>query len=183
MGPINMSDEQQIERYSGLAKVFHWVIVALVAAQFVIAWTMPEIGRGSRPEGLIGWHLSVGAAIFVIAIARLAWRTTHLPPRAPRDIAPALQTLSRVTHALLYLLLLVLPLMGWANASARGWALKLFGVIPLPSLVPTGSAFGRQMGDVHGTTAIVFLAVIAFHVCGAGYHAFVLRDRTLQRML
>ena len=144
---------------------------------------MPEIGRGTRPEGLVGWHLSIGAAILGLALARLAWRVSHKPPPPPRDLAPVLQILSRLTHVLLYALLIVLPLMGWANASARGWAIKLFGIIPLPPLVPTGLALGRQMGDIHATTAIGFLAVVGLHVAGAAYHALVLRDRTLQRML
>jgi multidrug efflux pump subunit AcrB len=41
----------------------------------------------------------------------------------------------RVAHVLLYVLLIALPLMGWANASARGWALSLFHVIPLGALL------------------------------------------------
>lgn len=178
-----MADPTSSERYSATARVFHWLIVVLVAAQFGLAWTMPEIGRGSRPEGLIGWHLSVGLVILLVAAVRLIWRVWHRPPAPPRDLAPVLQYVSRLVHALLYTLLLILPLMGWANASARGWSLKLFGVLPLPALVPTGSALGRQMGDIHATTATVFLLAIGLHVGGAAYHALILRDRTLQRML
>ncbi len=170
-------------RYSAPARIFHWLIVALVAVQFAVAWTMPEIGRGTRPEGLVGWHLSIGVAILAIAVLRLGWRATHAPPVSASNLTPALRVLSQLTHGLLYALLIVLPLMGWANASARGWAIKLFGAVPLPALLPSGSAFGRQMGDIHATTAIIFLIVIGLHVVAAGYHAFVLRDRTLRRML
>lgn len=171
------------DRYSAVARTFHWSVVMLIVVQFGVAWTMPEIGRGTRPEGLVGWHLSFGTAILFVALARLAWRLSHKPPPPPRGLVPALQKLSRLTHALLYALLIVLPLMGWANASARGWAIKLFGIVPLPPLVPTGSALGRQMGDIHATTAIIFLGVIGLHIAGAVYHSLVLRDRTLQRMV
>jgi len=169
--------------YTGIAKLFHWLILALLVVQFAIAWTMPDIGRDSVPTGLIGWHLSVGAAILAVMIVRLAWRLTHPAPPAPADLAPALATLSRVTHYLLYAVLIVLPILGWANASARGWAVKLFGVVPLPALMAKGSALGHSLGDVHATLATVLLAIVALHVAGALYHAVVLKDRTVQRML
>jgi cytochrome b561 len=169
--------------YSPVAKIFHWTIVLLVVVQFAIAWTMPDIGRNTRPVGLVGWHLSVGAAILAVAVARFVWRLTHPAPPPPADLAPALRFVSRATHFLLYAVLILLPLMGWANAAARGWDVRLFGVIPLPRLVPMGSMLGRQMGNIHGTTAIVFLVLIGLHVGGALYHAVILRDRTVQRMI
>lgn len=169
--------------YSGVAKSLHWLILALLAVQFAIAWTMPEIGRTTVPTGLIGWHLSVGLAILAVMVVRLAWRLTHPAPPAPANLSPTLATLSRVVHYLLYTLLIVLPLLGWANASARGWAVKLFGVFPLPPLMAKGSSLGHSLGDVHATLALALLAVIALHVSGAVYHALFLKDRTLQRML
>ena len=178
-----MNDVTGSDRYDIVARLAHWLIVGLIVTQFAIAWTMPDIGRGTMPIDLIAWHLSVGAAILFVALVRLAWRLTHRAPPPPRDLSPLFQMVSRVTHFLLYALLIVLPLMGWANASARGWSVRLFGAVPLPSLVAKGSPFGRQMGDIHGTTAIIFLVVIGLHVAGALYHAIILRDRTLQRML
>jgi len=169
--------------YTGIAKLLHWLILTLLVVQFAIAWTMPDIGRGSVPTGLIGWHLSVGVAILAVMIVRVAWRLTHPAPPAPADLPPVLATLSRVTHYLLYAVLIVLPMLGWANASARGWAVKLFGVIPLPALLAKGSALGHSLGDIHATLAIVLLAIVALHVAGALYHAVILKDRTVQRML
>jgi cytochrome b561 len=76
-----------------------------------------------------------------------------------------------------------MPLLGWANASARGWKVMLFGAVPLPALSSTGSALGHQMGDIHQTVAIVLLVVIGLHVAGSLYHLLILRDRTVQRMI
>jgi len=177
-----MNQNEQV-RYSGVAKSLHWLILVLLIVQFAIAWTMPQIGRGSVPTGLIGWHLSVGVAILAVMIVRLAWRITHPAPPAPTDLSPALALLSRKTHYLLYAVLIVLPLLGWANASSRGWAVKLFGIVPLPPLMAKGSPLGHSLGDIHGTLALVLLAIIAVHVSGALYHALYLKDRTLQRML
>lgn len=169
--------------YTSVAKLLHWLILALLVIQFAIAWTMPNIGRGSVPTGLIGWHLSVGVTILAVMLVRLGWRLTHPAPPPPADLPASLALLARVTHYLLYALLIVLPLLGWANASARGWAVRLFGVVPLPSLTAKGSALGHQLGNVHATLATVLLAIVALHVGGALYHALILKDRTVQRML
>ncbi len=107
--------------YGGVAKVMHWLIVVLVAAQFAIAWTMPDIGRGTRPEGLISLHLTLGITIIVVALLRLAWRWTHPVPLISGNVPPWQHRAAQATHALLYVVLVLLPLMGWANASYRGW--------------------------------------------------------------
>ena len=169
--------------YGPVAKSFHWVIVAILAVQFSIAWTMPDIHRGTRPEGLVGLHLSFGFAILVIAVARLLWKIRH-PVSLVIDGTPRWQYLiARATHGLLYLVLLILPVLGWANASARGWTPSIFGLFPLPQILPTGSPLGRLLGGVHTVTAYVLLALIGLHVAATLYHQFLLRDGTLSRMM
>jgi cytochrome b561 len=91
--------------------------------------------------------------------------------------------IARLTHGFLYLLLIALPLMGWANASSRGWPVALAGLIPLPSLSPVGSPVGHALGDWHQVFAWVLLVLIGLHVVAALFHHFILRDGTLRRML
>lgn len=91
--------------------------------------------------------------------------------------------LSRVTHVASYALLVALPLPGWANASARGWPVWVFGALHLPALCAKGSLLGPAPGDIHQPVALILLAVIALHVLGALYHALAVRDDALPRML
>jgi cytochrome b561 len=171
-----------VEKYNAGSRALHWLVAALVIAQFAVAWTMPEVERGTPPVGLIAWHLSIGTAILAVMLLRLIWRMTHPAPPAPSDLPRSLQLVSRATHYLLYATLIALPFGGWANASARGWPVKLFGAIPLPALAPKGSAWGLAAGDVHMAAATALLVVIGLHLAGSAYHAFVLKDGTVRRM-
>ena len=120
--------------YTSTAKTLHWLIVVLLLAQFIFAWTMPHIGRNTPVTTLISLHFTFGIVILVIAIVRLAWRATHAEP-TPLDGVPPWQAQSaRVLHWLLYLLLFVLPILGWINASWRGMPIVMFGA-ELPKLV------------------------------------------------
>jgi cytochrome b561 len=169
--------------YGGVAKSLHWLIAALLVVQFAIAWTMPDIGRDTRPEGPISLHLSFGALIVVVVIVRLAWRLTHAVPLLTDGVPPWQHYAAQATHFLLYAILVALPVMGWANANARGWDVSLFGIAPLPKIMATRSGLGMALGDIHGTTAIVLLVVVGLHALTALYHHFVRRDRVLLRML
>ena len=134
--------------YSATAKSLHWLIVVLLAAQFTVAWLMPHIGRNTPVTTLISLHFLFGVIILLIAIIRLAWRATHAEP-APLDGVPPWQVQSaKIIHWLLYLLLLVLPILGWINASWRGMPIVMFG-LELPKLVGTRAPGWGWTGDVH----------------------------------
>jgi cytochrome b561 len=168
--------------YGTVAKSLHWLVLALLIAQFAIAWTMPHIGRGTQPEGLIDLHLSFGALILLVVVIRLGWRLAH-PVPLPDDVPPWQRRAAQAIHGLLYAILIALPMMGWANANARGWDVGVFGTVPLPRIIATGSKPGMALGDIHSTVAIALLVVIGLHVLAALYHHFMRRDRVLLRML
>jgi cytochrome b561 len=168
--------------YGPVARIFHWLIFLLLAAQYAIGSIMPHIGRKTLNEGWVAWHLYVGAVILAVIVLRLLWRLAH--PVAPHvAMAPWELRLSRFTHAMLYILVLAMTVLGWAAANARGWDVKLLGVVTLPALAPNGSAWGHEAGDIHNILVYVLLGFIALHVAGALYHQFVKRDSVLQRML
>ncbi|WP_233862981.1 cytochrome b [Paraburkholderia adhaesiva] len=168
-------------KYDAVSRFLHWLVVSLVGVQFVLGWTMPDVHRDTRPEGLIAWHLVVGTALLAAMACRILWRATHRAPA--NDQAQPLRTLSGLTHYALYALLVAVPVLGWINASSRAWRVTLFGAIPLPSLSSAGSSFGHAMGDVHGVLAWALFSLICLHVGAALLHRFVLRDQTLQRMM
>jgi cytochrome b561 len=171
------------QAYGPVAKILHWLVVLLLVAQFAVAWTMPPIRRGTSPDGLIGLHLSIGALILLVVVVRAVWRLTHRAPPEPDDLPAWQRFAARATHGLLYGILLALPVLGWANASSRGWSVGLFGALPLPKIMPTGSELGHVLGDIHGTLATILLYVVGLHVAAALYHAIVRRDQILQRIL
>ncbi len=169
--------------YTATAKTLHWLIVLLLIAQFIFAWTMPHIGRNTPVTTLISLHFTFGIIILAVALVRLLWRLTHPEPK-PEDGMPPWQTsTARVVHWLLYLLIFVLPILGWINASWRGMPIVMFGAT-LPQLVATRAAGWGWTGDVHALLAnYALLALVGLHVVAGLYHYFVRRDRVLQRML
>ncbi|SAL56958.1 cytochrome B561 [Caballeronia terrestris] len=169
--------------FSAADKFFHWITVLLLVVQYAIGWLMPDVHRDTKPVGLVGLHLSVGALIVIVMLGRFVWRLMHPLLPEPEMVPRVFRTAARVTHWLLYALLIAFPLMGWANASSRGWAVSLFHIVPLPPLAATGSSTGHALGDVHKFTAWVLIALVGFHVLGALFHHLILRDDTLRRML
>lgn len=168
--------------YGGVAKTLHWLIVALLIAQYTVAWTMPDIGRGTQPVGLIDIHLSIGITILTLALLRLLWRWTHPVPLISDDVPWWQYRAAQLTHGLLYFLIFLLPLLGWASASMRGWGFGFFGLGNIPQFLPTSRAAGR-LGDIHTLVSYVLLGVVGLHVLAALYHHLWLRDRVLVRML
>jgi cytochrome b561 len=179
---MRMSNNLRPGSYGRTAKLFHWAIFLLLAAQYAVGSIMPHIGRKTLDEGYVAWHLSIGAAILLVIVLRLAWRLLF-PVALPTGMPPSELLLARITHLALYVLVLAMTVLGWAAANARGWDVKLFGVITLPALAPNGSRWGHEAGDIHNILVYVLLGFIALHIAGALYHYFIRRDRVLQRML
>jgi cytochrome b561 len=169
--------------YTSTAKTLHWLIVALLIGQFIFAWTMPDIRRDTPVTTLISLHFTFGVLILAVAIVRLGWRLTHGEPDPEDGVPPWQNASARVVHWLLYLLLFVVPILGWINASWRGMPIVMFGM-ELPKLIATHAAGWGWTGDVHGLLAnYLLLALVGLHVVAALYHRFIRGDGVLQRML
>jgi cytochrome b561 len=171
------------DTYSGAAKSLHWLVVALLIAQFIFAWTMPHIGRDTPVTTLISLHFTFGIIILAVAVIRLLGRLAEVDP-APEDGLPSWQiTSARVMHWLLYVLLFVVPILGWMNASWRGMPIVMFGA-ELPALMAKRAPGWGWTGDVHSLLAEYgMLTLVGLHVLAGLYHYIVRRDRVLQRML
>jgi cytochrome b561 len=173
---------QGATNYTATQRALHWIIFGLIAAQYAVGSIMPHIGKDTKNESWVNWHLSIGAAILFFIVVRLIVRFVR--PVALLETGPKWQQqLASATHASIYILILVMCILGWATSGFRGWTVYLFGVIPLPSLAAKGTPWAHTAGDVHDFLLYVLLVPIALHIGAALYHRYVLRDGVLQRML
>ncbi|HLX18137.1 MAG TPA: cytochrome b [Bradyrhizobium sp.] len=174
-----MSDRLQ---YGTTAKLFHWLIVALLLVQYPIGWLMPDIHRGDTPGAGMTFHVSAGITILAMIVLRLTWRLTH--PVAPESSLPPWQRMtSEAVHWALYALVLATTATGWLFASFRGWSLSFFYLVPLPMLASDNAAAGKFIDGWHQAMEWTLLAFIGIHVAAAMAHIFIYRDRIMQRML
>ena len=169
-------------QYGTTAKVFHWLVVALLLVQYPIGWLMPDIHRGMKPGAAMTFHISFGIVILTLMVLRFLWRLTH--PVAAEDSLPAWQRLSsEAAHWLLYVLVSATTVTGWLFASYRGWEASLFYLLPLPMLSVENAAAGKTIDGLHQAAEWALLVVIGIHVAAALAHVFIYRDRIMQRML
>jgi cytochrome b561 len=174
-----MTDRLQ---YGTTAKVFHWLIVALLLVQYPIGWLMPDIHRGMKPGAPMTFHISFGILMLLLIVLRFAWRLTH--PVAPESSLPPWQRVSsEAIHWLLYVLVLATTVTGWVFASFRGWGVSFFYLFPLPMLGSENAAAGKSIDGLHQAMEWALLVVIGLHVVAALGHIFIYRDRIMQRML
>ena len=169
-------------QYGPTAKLFHWLILALLIVQYLIGWLMPDLHRGMQPGVPMTLHLSLGLSILVLITLRLLWRLTH--PVAPDSSLTRWQRVgSEAVHWLLYLLVLATTITGWLFASFRGWSASFFYLCPLPMLASDNAAAGRAIDGLHQAMEWALLVLVGLHVLTALMHRFVYRDNVMQRML
>jgi cytochrome b561 len=168
-------------QYGATAKVLHWLVVALLAVQFLIGWFMPDVHAGP-PASAMTLHISFGISILALIILRFVWRLAH--PVAPESSLPPWQRVtSEAVHWLLYALVLATTVTGWLFASFRGWSVSYFYLVPLPMLADKNADGVHAIDGWHQIAEWTLLIVIGVHVAAALAHIFIYRDRIMQRML
>ena len=165
-----------------IAAVFGYAIGGEVLVEYIFTW--PGLGKYSF-DAILGSDFPAvqGFIILAVAIVRLVFRLVRGVPEPEAGIPGWQETSSQIVHWLLYALLLIVPLLGWINASWRGMPVALFGY-ELPQLIATRAPGWQWTGDIHGLLAnYVMLALVGLHVLAALYHHFVMGDGVLRRML
>jgi cytochrome b561 len=180
-------------RYGSVAMTLHWLIAAAVIANLAIGLYMGDLPRGDPDKfALIALHKSIGLSVLALSVLRVLWRLVNPVPPLPAGLSPWLKFAGRVTHFLLYFLIVAIPLAGWLMVSvgSMGHPTPVFGLFGWPSF-PVLADMPRSVGHPYHEafeTAHVWLAwsaiiLIPLHIGAALYHQFVRRDDVLMRML
>ena len=136
---------------------------------------------------LINWHKWLGLGIGALSLLRLAWRLSHRPPALPDAVRQGMprwqQWAHHGVHHLMYLLFLGIPLLGWADSSARGFPVVWMGLWPLPDWVPVSAPLAAALKVAHRTAAWGLAMLVVLHVAAVIQHQWIKRDGLLHRML
>lgn len=170
--------------YGTLARGLHWLSALIVAGLWIVGTMMVDLTDLTLKFSLYQWHKSFGFVVLALTVARLVWR--HLDPRPPAPPMPAWQRrAAAVSHALLYLLLIVIPVSGFLMVSTAPIAIPtvLFGVLPVPHPLGPDEALFALFRQVHESLTTLLLVLVALHVAAALKHHLIDRDAILRRML
>jgi cytochrome b561 len=177
------SKTSNANRYSPAAMLLHWLIAIAVITNWRLA---EETEHASKAEAqqIMGTHMALGMAIFVLAVLRLAVRHIHKPPPLASSLKRWEVVLAKSTHHTFYLLLLLLPILGWAAMSAYGGRIDMFGWFDWPAL-PLGKskATAETLFEIHHTLGAIMVLLMFLHVLAVLKHTLFDRDGNLFRML
>jgi len=181
-------------RYGVIAIMLHWLIAIFIAAQiFVGLWMVDAIRQpASRILALQAyqWHKSLGLTLLILSLARLLWRLFNRPPPLPESMSRPEMLGAHAVHWLFYVLMIAIPLLGWAMVSAAPFAvpIKVFGTFQWPSFpwvraLDNKAMLGTVVQLSHRYAAYFLVLLAGLHVAAALRHHVFSRDDVLARMI
>lgn len=171
---------QSTDRYGPGAIAFHWTMFLLVVVVGILgllhdSWPKPT------QAFWINVHAVCGLALWLLLLARFAWRLRHPPPVLPLEAGEFARRLSTPVHLFLYALLCVTPLVGLVTFIWHGRILNL-GLFQLDFGIRANRAVFHPTEDIHGYLAYALFALAGIHAAAALWHHFMRHDGVLGRM-
>jgi cytochrome b561 len=147
-----------VRMFPRLAKILHWLTASLVLMLFCAGVIMKQIGEGPAADALYTFHKTAGITLLAVVIVRLCFRiVAQFAGWWTRGAG------SRPVHALLYGVLILVPLLGWAGVSDFG-ARELYFGVSLPAIWPEGAGHADLLFTSHAVLAFGLIALVAVHI-------------------
>lgn len=180
-------------RYGAVAMSLHWLIAAMILFMLGLGLFMTNLDEADeRTFPLFQLHKSIGLTILMLSLVRLVWRLANPIPALPSRMGAWEGFAARGVHVLFYVLMIAIPLMGWATVSSAPLAVPTmwFGLFEwphIPFLADLPRAEKRMVegpfATTHAVLALSMLGLVALHAAAALKHQFRDKDDVLKRML
>ncbi len=170
-------------RHHPIAIGLHWLGFVLVALSVTLLVGRESLDDESVRHWLLDSHRLLGLSLLGLTLTRLALRPLLGTARVNAALPPLLGRLASLSHGGLYLLLLTLPLLGWAQWSASGKVMHLFGVLSVPPLLAPDRGLAETLASWHQGLAWALIGLAAAHALAALWHHFGRGDPILRSML
>jgi len=171
------------QTWGAVTKLLHWLMLALIMLQLTLGGLAVSWRLSPTKLNLFVWHKSFGILILVLAVVRLIWRLANPTPALPAETSKAERRAARLGHALLYLVMIAIPLSGWVINSAANVPLNVFFLFPLPDITAPDEALAETAKIVHLGLWIILAVALTVHIGAALRHHFVKHNEILRHML
>ncbi|OFE13482.1 hypothetical protein PHACT_10310 [Pseudohongiella acticola] len=168
-------------------RVLHWLMAVMVLTLIPVGLWMSSRAEadnwGPLTDVLYSSHKAVGFSVLLLMVVRILVKLRVKSPPYPSTLPRRLQLAAKGLHHLIYLLLVLTPLFGWAGVTAYPALVTVAGYhLPAMPLVPQDSALAEKLFAVHGVLAITLSILIAGHIAAAFRH-MLRKDGIFRRML
>jgi cytochrome b561 len=170
--------DQPLVKYPVSMRILHWLRAIIILGLIWSGWYMTGLPEQTTPMETFNLfynnHKQFGVLVWLLAIVHLTirWRNRRILPESPERLAGWEKTLSHLTHRLIILLTLLVPLLGYSMSASftqsDGVPFFFFGHVP--EILPKNDDAFAVFNALHEYGAYVLLGLIVLHVAGALKH-------------
>lgn len=172
-----------------LLRLVHWITAAAVPLAFAVIWSREAIDGDVARQWLLSSHRWIGLLVWTATLLRVSVKVGALlgssagrvPAQGIASLPQPVRLASAGAHAVMYLGLLALPLLGWALTNAQGHPLGL-GAFHLPMLAQPDPDLADTLEDFHVYTGYALGSLIVLHLAAVAWHHRWRRDDVLSLM-
>lgn len=180
--------------WSKYHRALHWAVAACVIALVPVGLLIDGYQRETvaAVDGALGkgafntiydLHKSLGLTVLALMALRVISRATKPAPPYAEPLKPFEKMVSGLVHGTMYLLLFVVPIVGWIGVSAFPAPAPVFFLFDAKLPIEADRALSeRLLHDVHGPLAILLAILVVAHI-GAALKHRVEKDGVWERMV
>jgi cytochrome b561 len=155
------------------------LVLAMIPAGFVMI--QEGLGR-TLQNNLFIFHKNVGVLLLVLIAVRIVYRALNPPPPKPAHLPAWQARAASLSHGVLYVLLVAMPVAGYVRVRAGGFPIEALDALGIPALVSKSDAVAGFAKAVHFYGAWAIAALVALHIAAALQHGLIKRDGVFSRM-
>ena len=176
-----------IEKYPAGWRALHWIMALMILVLIPVGLWMAARAEanlwGELTDTVYAWHKAIGFTVLLLMVVRIAVKTKSKTPPYPDSLPKNLQIAAKSLHHLMYVLLFITPLTGWAGVTAYPALITLGGYdLPAMPFVPQDGDLAASLFEIHGALAITLSVLIIGHIAAAMRH-MLKKDGVFRRML
>ncbi len=170
-------------KYSLGTRIMHWITGIPLIMMLIGGFYMTSLSSSSEKWEYYGIHKAIGVTLLVMVIIRLVITISSAGPATPSGMSATEILLSRWTHFLLRITMLLMPLSGYLMSCAGGNNVVWFFDIPVFSLISINTGLAKCCHYIHVNCAYALSALIIIHVLATIKHILFNKFNILRRMV
>ena len=175
-----MNTPQPRTQFALQSRILHWLMAVMILAMLFIGVAM--VASLGDYHMLLTIHRPLGILILILTVIRFINRIcTKLPPFPPTMSAQE-RFAATMSERLLYVLMFILPIVGWSMLSAGHYPIVMFGPLHLPPILPPNPTLYTILRKAHTILAYLLFLTFLAHLSAVLFHTLIVRDRLLDRM-